>query len=146
MTQFYPPVGFHFKVEFSGLKKQDIDVHFQSVSGLSVDMQTESVKEGGQNKFEHTLPVRSKYQNLILKRGLAKDSNLIRWCRNSIENLAIDPVNLTVTLLNQEHLALISWNVVYAWPVKWSVSDFDAMQGKLVIETLELNYNYFSIL
>lgn len=146
MADFYPPAGFHFRVEFSGLEKQDIDIRFQSVSGLSVDLLTESVREGGQNKFEHVLPVRSNYQNLILKRGLAKDSALIKWCRNSIENLAIDPIDLTVMLLNQDHTALMSWNVVHAWPVKWSITDFDAMQNALVIETLELNYQYFNIL
>jgi len=144
MAEYYPPVAFHFKVVFTGLEEEDADIRFQTVSGLNVDLLTESFKEGGENRFEHVLPVRSKYQNLILKRGLAKGTALIDWCRDSIENLIINPLNLSVMLLNEQHDALMTWNVVHAWPVKWSVSDFDAMSNNLVIETIELNYHYFT--
>jgi len=68
---YYPPVGFHFKVEFVGIGN-DNDVRFQSVSGLSVEFDTEAYEEGGENRFEHTLPVRTKYPDLSLKRGSAK--------------------------------------------------------------------------
>ncbi len=146
MTDYNPPAGFHFKVEFTGLEEHDMDVRFQSVSGLNVDLQTESVKEGGQNRFEHVLPLRTKYQNLTLKRGVFKDTGLINWCRDSLENLIINPLDLTIKLLNEKHEPLITWNVVHAWPVKWSVTDFDAMENSLVIETIELNYQYFTII
>ena len=49
---YYPPVGFHFKVEFIGIGN-DNDTRFQSVSGLNVEYDTESFKEGGENRFEH---------------------------------------------------------------------------------------------
>lgn len=46
MSTVYPPVSFHFKVEFSGISSQESDVQFQSVSGLSVDIETEEFAEG----------------------------------------------------------------------------------------------------
>lgn len=146
MANYYPPVGFHFLVEFEGLGSQEKDHQFQSVSGLSVDIETEEIAEGGENRFKHKLPVKTKYPNLTLKRGMLIDSAVIDWCRDAIENFSFKPINLTVKLLNEEHQPLISWNVVHAFPVKWSVEDFNAEESKLVVESFELTYNYFTLI
>lgn len=142
----YLPVSFYFKVEFTDLGGKDADNRFQSVAGLSVDLQTESFKEGGENRFEHTLPVRANYQNLTLKRGLVKDSELITWCTDAFENLLIRPVDLTISLLNPKGEPLMTWSVKKAWPKKWSVSDLNAEQGGIAIETIELEYQYFTLI
>ncbi|SEP22995.1 conserved hypothetical phage tail region protein [Flavobacterium sp. CF108] len=146
MANYYPPVGFHFLVEFQGLGSKEKDHQFQSVSGLSVDIETEEIAEGGENRFKHKLPVKTKYPNLTLKRGILIDSAVIDWCRDAIENFSFKPVNLTVKLLNQDHQPLVSWNVVHAYPVKWAVEDFNAEESKLVIENVELTYNYFTLI
>jgi phage tail-like protein len=74
------------------------------------------------------------------------DSKVIDWCKNAIENFEFRPVNLTVKLLNEQHQPLQSWNVVHAYPVKWAVEDFNAQESKLVVESFELTYNYFTII
>ncbi|MBG44580.1 MAG: glycerol acyltransferase [Aequorivita sp.] len=145
MNNPYPPVSFHFKVEFNGISSQDKDVQFQSVSGLSVDIETEEFAEGGENRFKHKFPVRSKFPNLVLKRGMVTDSQLIKWCRNAIESFEFEPVDLTVKLLNENHEPLVTWNVVHAYPIKWEVAELDAEQSKVTIETIELAYNYFTL-
>ncbi|QSB26521.1 phage tail protein [Flavobacterium sp. CLA17] len=146
MANYYPPVGFHFLVEFEGLGSQTKDHQFQSVSGLSVDIETEEIAEGGENRFKHKLPVKTKYPNLTLKRGMLIDSAVIDWCRDAIENFSFKPVNLTIKLLDEEHQPLVSWNVVHAYPVKWAVEDFNAEESKLVVENFELTYNYFTLI
>ncbi|WP_109302610.1 phage tail protein [Aquimarina sp. AU474] len=143
MAAYYPPVGFHFKVEFQDIENRTNDHQFQSVSGLSVDLETEEIAEGGENRFKHKIPVRTKYPNLVLKRGLLIDSGLIDWCKKAIEDFEIEPINLTIKLLNEKHEPLLTWNVVHAYPVKWTVEDFNAEENKLSIESLELSYNYF---
>jgi phage tail-like protein len=149
---YYPPVSFHFKVEFGfkeelhGVSATKSDVMFQSVSGLSSEIQTEMIKEGGENRFEHELPVRTKFPNLVLKRGLIKESSLIKWCLNTFQNLEIRPVDLEIKLLNEKHEPLITWAVKQAWPKKWSVEDLNAMESKVLIESLELRYQNFTIL
>lgn len=146
MANYYPPVGFHFLVEFEGLGSQAKDHQFQSVSGLSVDIETEEIAEGGENRFKHKLPVKAKYPNLTLKRGMLIDSAVIDWCRDAIENFSFKPVNLTIKLLDEEHQPLVSWNVVHAYPIKWAVEDFNAEESKLVVENFELTYNYFTLI
>ncbi len=142
MSNYYPPLGFHFKVEFANLKSE---FEFQSVSGLTVELETEEITEGGENRFKHKLPVRSRYSKLVLKRGLLTDSSLIKWVRDAVEDFNISPTDLTISLLNENHEPLMTWNVVHAYPVKWSVADFNAEESKMVIETIELVYNYFNI-
>jgi len=141
----YPPVSFYFRVSFNGIGGNTIDTQFQSVGGLSVEMQTETVAEGGENRFEHVLPIRSKYSDLTLKRGLFKDSDLIQWCFAAFESTIILPVTLDISMLNEEGDPLFSWHIIHAWPKKWSVSDLNAESNALAIESLELHYRYFRI-
>lgn len=145
MSAEYPPVSFHFKVEFNGISTQEKDVHFQSVMGLSVDIETVEFAEGGENRFKHKLPTRSKFPNLILKRGMVTDSYLIKWCQNAIESFQFEPIDLTVILLNEKHEPLVTWNVVHAYPVKWNVAELNAEKSEVMIETIELAYNYFTL-
>lgn len=142
---YYPPVGFHFSVRF-GISLSDDDIRFQSVSGLSVEYETETLKEGGENRFVHELPVRTQYAPLVLKRGLLLDSEVLAWCLDAFENRTFTPTDLQVSLLNEQHEPLKTWNVVWAWPKKWSVSDFNAEENSIVIETMELSYRYFKLL
>jgi phage tail-like protein len=141
---YYPPVGFHFKVEFVDLGN-DNDTRFQTVAGLNVEYDTESFKEGGENRFEHKLPVRTKYPDLSLKRGLLTDSKVIEWVLDALQNREFDPVQIQITLLNEEHEPLRTWSVFKAWPRKWQVSDFNAQENSVVIETLELSYTHFTV-
>ena len=144
MATYYPPVGFHFSVEFTGLSTGEKDHQFQSVSGLTVDIETEEITEGGENRFKHKIPVRTKYPNLVLKRGLLVDSKVVDWCKDAVEDFNFKPIDLIVKLLNEKHEPLLSWNIVHAYPIKWSIADFNAEESKVVIETIELVYNYYN--
>ncbi|MEM9885304.1 MAG: phage tail protein [Bacteroidota bacterium] len=144
-TEYYPPVGFHFRVEFQDIESQTIDTYFQEVSGLSFDIETETVKEGGENRFTYQLPTRTKYPNLVLKRGLFTDSSLISWVNDAVETMEVQLATVIVTLLNEQHEPLQSYRCVNAWPQKWSLSNFNAQNSELVVETLELVYQYYRI-
>jgi phage tail-like protein len=145
MDFFYPPVGFHFSVVFELFPQTLQDFRFQSVQGLSVDVETEPFSEGGENRFVHKLPKRTKYSEITLKRGMFVGSGIVLWCRNAIENFNFQPTNVIITLLNEAHLPIAGWYVVNAYPIQWSVSDFNAEENKLVVESLKLNYNYFKV-
>ncbi len=143
MAVEYPPVGFHFEVKFELDGATDNDVRFQEVAGLTAELGVETLQEGGENRFAHRLPGRAKYGNLTLKRGLTTDTALLDWFEAAVEGLAIEPVDVTVSLLNEQHEPLMSWSVTRAWPVKWSVSNFNAQNNAIVVDTLELAYQNF---
>ena len=143
MSTYYPPVGFHFSVDF--LEIAESENRFQSVSGLSVERETEEIAEGGENRFKYKLPVRTKFPNLVLKRGFLVDSEIIKWCKDAMFGFDIQPVDLIIKLLNEDHEPLFTWRVQRAWPVKWEIDSLNAEENKIVIETLELTYQGFEI-
>ncbi|MBL0283666.1 MAG: phage tail protein [Zoogloea sp.] len=143
---YTPPVGFHFKVEILGLDRAvDDDVRFSEVGGLGFEVATEEVPEGGENRFIQRYPLRAKYPDLVLKRGLLKSSAIWDWTRDCIENLDIKPKNVDVKLLNENHEPLITWHLVGAYPVKWAVTDLNATNNAIVVESLQLAYQYFTV-
>lgn len=145
MAGYYPPVGFHFQVSFElpGFTGGGNDARFQEVSGISAEMGIEEIKEGGENRFHHRIPVRAKYANLVLKRGMLTDSKLISWFQDAIEGFIFKPTTVTVSLLNEQHVPLSTWTFVDAWPVKWSISNFNAGENQVVADTIELAYKYY---
>jgi phage tail-like protein len=145
MANYYPPVGFHFKVEILGLPPNANDVRFTEVNGLSVEMGTEEIAEGGENRFIQKYPTRAKYPELVLKRGLLLNSAIVDWIRQCIENLEIQPKNIDIKLLNEEHQPLLTWHVVNAYPTKWAASDLNASNNAVVIESLQFFYQYFTL-
>src|SRR5437899_277245 len=90
MDAYYPPWGFYYKVEFS-ISQDSNDARFQTVSGLGVEYDYESFKEGGENRFEHKLPVRTKYSDMVLKRGMLADSTVIKWFLDAFRERQFKP-------------------------------------------------------
>lgn len=144
MVDYYPPWGFYYRVEF-GISKNKNDVRFQSVSGLSVEYDMEEFKEGGENRFTHKLPVRTKFADLVLKRGMLTDSEVTKWCLAAFRDRDFRPTDISVILMNEKGEPLRTWNVVHAIPKKWLVTDLNANDNAIVVETLELMYRYFTI-
>lgn len=144
VEDFYQTVNFHFSVEFSLPGKKAYDIRFQSVTGLDSTIETESVKEGGENRYEHVIPVRRKYGPLQLKRGLLKptDSGITEWLKKAFDDEKVVPISeICIKLLNEEHQPLMYWVVNNVWPLSWKIGELNALQGEILIETLELNYN-----
>ena len=153
MTAYQPPVGFYFSVAILGKNDKPFppaDASFQEVSGLTVTMDTETIKEGGQNRFAHTVPSRTNYDNLVLKRGLmVRRSTLASWCTETLDgglNKKIKPRTIMVSLLDanaDNEGAIMIWKFVNAYPVKWEVSALDAAKSEIVVESITFAYAYF---
>lgn len=142
----YPPVGFHFLVTFQLFPQTPNDFRFQEVSGLDVEMETDTFIEGGQNRFTWKLPKRTQYSDLVLKRGMFIGSGIVLWCQNAFENFVFEPVNITIALLNDSHVPVQAWYVVNAIPKKWSISNFNAQESTVVVESITLSYQYFNVI
>lgn len=156
--QYYQTTNFHFRVQFNAptnrrakisptmlmLPLNEFDIRFQSVSGLDSTLDTETFKEGGENRFEHVVPVRRKYGPLILKRGLLSpgESALTAWLKQALDEECVEPVEtMNIFLLNEESQVLMGWVVNNVWPRSWKIGELNAERGEVLIETLELNYN-----
>src|SRR5262245_5926458 len=142
MAIYYPPPAFHFQVTIQVDGADDKDTRFQEVSGLGVELGVEELVEGGENRFAHQLPSGARHGNLVLKRGLLTSSKLIKWIRNAVEKMKFSPVTVIVTLLDEKHKPLASWQFINAWPVKWTLGNLNSTDNNVLVETLELTYQY----
>ncbi len=142
MSRNYPPVSFHFEVEFEGFGSGS-NAGFQEISGIDATIGEFTYEEGGENRFVHRLPDRVTYDNLEMKRGIVKGSELIGWFREAVEQYKFKPTGIMVKLLNEEHEPLEAWSFIQAYPVKWSVSAFNATQNEVAVESIEFAFQYF---
>lgn len=142
---YYPPPAFHFAVRVPSLPPSAHDVCFSDVGGLSMEMTSEEVPEGGENRFVQKYPLRAKYPELVLKRGLLVRSDLFDWIRESIQDYRIRPRDLDVILLDAAHMPLFAWHLVNAYATKWTLADLNATANAVSVETLQLFYQYFTV-
>lgn len=143
MDSAYPPVGFYYKVNFINYTGKQ-EGSFQDVSGISVTITPEEVREGGENQFVYKLPSPPKYSNLVLRRGMLIGSTVTDWVTTSLSSFTFTPTTIIVMLLDLSGEVLYSWKFYDAYPVKLEVSGLKANgPGEIVVETLELAYKYF---
>jgi phage tail-like protein len=131
----------------------EVDGHrigrFTSVSGLKMQVEVESYIEGGVNGFEHKLPGRVTWENLVFKRGVTVDDNLFNWFNLTVgtgfdkEN-SVARATCAVTMLSAAGKRLRSWNIIDAFPVRWSGPDFSAEAEEVPVEELEVAHHGFT--
>ncbi len=135
----YPFTSYYFKVTFDGSEA----ISFQSVKGLEVTLETEDFLAGGENRFTYKLPKQASYSNLVLTRGWMNDMEIINWCKDAFYNQKIELKDITVSLMQNEETPISTWKVVNAFPKKWTMSEFNAQNNAIAIESIELQYQYF---
>jgi phage tail-like protein len=141
----YQPSAFYFKVVF-GATLTSTDTSFQDVTGISSEIETEQLVEGGENRFVHKLPKGVRHPNLELKRGIADmDSPLVVWCMSVFEMDFIEPIvpqPVAVYLMNEDQEPIRAWMFENAYPVKWDVESFNSTKNEVAIEKIVLSYSY----
>ncbi len=143
MGKEYQPTAFYFAVNFDNDFANDTS--FMEVRGIGSELETVSYTELNENRFTYNLPTRGKHANLVLKRGIAAiKSPLVVWCKKVLEDYAIPITTKTiqVRLLDYDVQPVRQWNFYNAYPVKWSVGDFESKKNEIAIETIEFAYTY----
>jgi phage tail-like protein len=142
------PLNHRFGVYFfaGGIIPNPIDIYFQKVSGLSMNMEVDTIGEGGQNLYSHRIPKKISYGNLVLERGVPFVSPLGLEFNAAFSLFKFAPSNVLITLFNEDSIPVMSWMFTKAYPVKWSMSDLDASGSSLVIDTMELAYTRFQLI
>src|SRR5258705_11721159 len=143
-----PIIGMRFAVVFlaGGVLPNPLDIRFQKVSGLSAEVETTTVSEGGQNLYTQKLPKGIRYSNLVLERGMVVGSPLNLEFNAAMSLFKFATSNVLVTLLGEDKLPPAAWLFLKAYPVKWSTWDLNASNAALVIDTMELAYTRMQIM
>lgn len=123
--------------------------HFLEVSGLELEIEVESVTEGGENGFVHKLPGRMSWPNLHFKRGVTRNDTLFSWVQKSSGDGFVKAGNklvrstAAVTLVSPTGTRLRTWELDAAFPVRWSGPSFAASSDDVAMEELEIAHHGF---
>lgn len=108
---------------------------FSEVSGLSVEYQTITYKDGLGVKH---MPGMGTPVNVTMKKGIVNgDSQLYDWI-NTIKLNKVDKKDITISLIDESNTPLVTWKVINAFPYKLAAPSFDAYANAVAIESLEL--------
>lgn len=117
---------------------------FSDVTGLGAETEVETLRVGGQNDAEVTLPGPTKFPSrLVLKRGLGDPALLWNWYLNILQG-AIKRENVTIELMSDDRQQKkTSWTFREACPVKWSGPELHAGTSAVAFESIELVHKGF---
>ncbi len=114
---------------------------FTECTGLVVEWEVMSYDEGGLNEYSHKFRGRAKHQNLVLKRGVTYEPNLLAWfqqCKDHAERK-----DISVELLGPDGKTVRGWQFLAAFPVKWQGPALNASSNNPASETLEIAHHGF---
>ncbi|MBU3895426.1 phage tail protein [Serratia rubidaea] len=132
MGSTYPIPTYRFVVSVG--KDQMV---FSGVSGLDQSVQLVKYQDGAGNLFQ--MPGQMEPLTITLKRGVVpKQSQLYDWI-NAISFNRVEKKDLTISLTNESGSELlVTWNVMNAFPTKWTGPSFDATSNEVAIEEISL--------
>ena len=128
-----PLATLRFHVEIEGIE----EAAFNECSGLQAETEVFPYEEGGLNDTVHQLPVRTKFSNVTLKRGITNSNELWDWYYDVITG-TVERKNMSIILYSCDYNEVIRWNLTSVFPVKWVAPNFVSSDNSVAVETLEL--------
>ena len=142
------PFGaYHFTVEFDD---EDVAYPFKSCGGLKIETSVVELEEGGTNTTTRKLIGRTKYPNIVLKRGLCSSNSELyamkQWFVDDRPGTATSSnpgwqtpnrISGVITQLGPRG-SYMKWRFVNGWVCKWEGPELDATKNEISIETIEI--------
>ncbi len=134
-----------FQGSFFALEIDSINVGwFTGCSGLSLEFDTVSFKEGNGSKIiERKRPGKPKYSEVVLKRGFTADKALYDWFDEVVEANGPTPYKTgSVVIYGRDQKEVARFSLEQCWPSKLSVSDLSAKSDDVMIEELTIQHEF----
>lgn len=136
-------MSFRFTVTVGATYGQHVIGGFSDVTGLGAETEVETLRAGGLNSVEVTLPGPTKFPSrLVLKRGLGDAAMLWKWYLQVMGG-AITRENLTIKMMSPTNEPKLSWTFRDACPVKWTGPELHAGTSAVAFEAIELIHKGF---
>jgi len=134
MPAQYPLPVFHFTVQWAGAR-----FGFSEVTGLTQENQAIEYRDGSFPEYSSIkMPGLRKFSNIVMKRGIvAADNDYYNWV-STIQLNTVERRDLIISLLNEKHEPVMTWNVHNAFPVKLEGPQLKANGNEVAIESIEV--------
>jgi phage tail-like protein len=138
-----PFMSFQFTVTVGTKNGTHVIGGFSDVTGLDAETEVETLRVGGINTAEITLPGPTKFPaRLVLKRGLGDPAKLWNWYLTTLRG-SIKRENVTISLRSSDRSQKTSWTFSEACPVKWIGPELHAGTSAVAFESIELVHRGF---
>lgn len=132
----YPFAKYRYIVEIEGLQAGG----FSEVSGFDASIDVIEYREGNlAGMTPMKLSGLRKYGNITLKQGLTDSMIMYKWMEDAVKGNVVRKT-VTISLLSEADMKtpIATWQVINAWPTKYTAPDFNATSSEVAIETMEL--------
>ncbi len=135
------PSPFHFELSANGEQTT-----FKEVSGMVTEVVLRNSLKAGENPFRYRIPSLPK-GSLELKNGTVQQgSKLLQWCATCQNPEEPTPKsNATLRLKDSQGKSLVEWTLHRAHPISNKASQSQGKNPNSNIESLELDYSFFSL-
>jgi phage tail-like protein len=139
-VEAYP--AFRFAVQIEGVT----EAVFTECTLPSLEVDVHEQLEGGFNDGTLLLPGRVTKGTVALKRGVARQSALLRWYSEVMQGqIAKSRRQVSVLLLDALGETVLRWDFSGAYPTKWSGPTLNSSSKELAVETLELTFENVTV-
>ena len=129
----HDPLGnYNFRVEIEGVTQGA----FKAVEGL--DSSTEVIEyQDGDDLTLRKRPGRTRYSNIVLKRGFVNSDEFWRW-RKAVIDGRLERKSGSIILLDDSGGEVIRYNFYEGWPCVWKGFDLDGRGADSSVEEIEI--------
>lgn len=141
-----PYPAYNFEVIVAGISDDGASVKgsFSEVSGLDAEIVPIEYRTGSEPNRVRKLPGLNKFSNIVLKRGIIGDLTFWNWLVSAMQG-NVQRTTVTIVLLDENRNPVMRWNLVRAWPCKWTGPVLNAKSNEIAIETLEICHEGISV-
>ncbi|MFA5267469.1 MAG: phage tail protein [Methanoregula sp.] len=132
---------FRFRVEIDGITQAG----FQDVTFSDTTTESVEYREGNEPPIFRKLSGLTKYGNITLKWGITDTMDLYNWRKKVIDTgAATARKNMSIILIDEAGADKARWDIVNAWPTKYTPPTFNAKGNEVAIEALEIVHEGFT--
>ena len=132
-----PYRSYNFKLVVGGV----VQGHFTECSGLSVNIDPITYREGGSQQIIRHLPGPVDYAAVTLKYGVSDSRELWNWLMKTAAG-EVERRNVSVVMMDSQGAnETMRWNLVDAWPSEWQGAALNSSDRALAIESLTLVFD-----
>ena len=135
-----PYQTFNFLIEIDGVTTAG----FSECSGLDTFTDLIEYRNGNEDITVRKLPGLRKYSNITLRRGFTDNKDLWEW-RKQVMQGTPERRSGAIVLLNEKREPALRWSFREGWPCKWEGPVFNALNGTVAIETLEIAVEHIEL-
>ena len=139
-----PKQQMRFTVSVPGIPK----AKFRDMSELSAEVAKSEIFHGG-SPIPFKAPARVTMADVTLSRGAIADGSLFAWYADTVTGLATgslpEAYKRIVNIFERDRngRVLNVWNLINAWPTKYSPGEYNNESDDFLIESVVLTFDYF---